>query len=191
MVELLTAVLFVASYIFWPEQLNTLSGQSILGLWLVALVLLVALAIYDLRWMLLPNKLVFPLGLVAVAMVLLRALASETPLQVVVGAIAGLLAAGGIFYVLFQLSDGAWIGGGDVKIGFALGLMLGSALLGLLMLFIASLLGLLVSLPSLIKRGKTASSKIPFGPFLIAATIICMLFGAGMIDWYNGQFLYL
>jgi leader peptidase (prepilin peptidase) / N-methyltransferase len=190
LVELITAGLFVASYIWWPHELDT-SGSWLLAVWLTSLVALVALVVYDIRWMLLPNKIVFPLlGLAGVG-VIGEAVLSSSPLQVLGMSFAGLAVAGGIFYVLFQVSAGKWIGGGDVKLGFALGLLLGDPALAFLMLFMASILGLIYSLPGVIFKGSKLSKQIPFGPFLIVATIIVNLFGHALLDWYTSTFLYI
>jgi prepilin signal peptidase PulO-like enzyme (type II secretory pathway) len=188
LVELLMPTVFVASYLFWPE---TLAGAEWLnfGLWLVCLVGLVALMVYDLRWMLLPNKVLFPLFIPASAMVLVEALALEHSIWPVFRAVGGVLIGGGIFYLIFQVSSGKWIGGGDVKLGFLLGLLLGSAPEAFLLLFLASLLGTLYVMPLMIAKKITAKSRIPFGPFLIVAAVIVKLWGHTIIDWYTGAAL--
>lgn len=191
-VELVTAVLFVTSYVFWLQDLSTIIiQQSIFILWLAAIVGFVALTVYDLRWMLLPNRVVYPLIGIGVAVSLLRLWNADSIAASAVSSILGLMVAGGIFYVVFQISNGTWIGGGDVKLGFALGLLLGSPLLAFLMLFLASCIGLIAALPGMIRHKSTSGSKIPFGPCLIGATIIAMLFGQSMIDWYTASVLYL
>lgn len=185
-VELSMAAVFVVSYLYWPYDF-TLLGIAQFALWLIVLVLLVALFVYDLRWMLLPNKLVYPLlGLVIILSGL--SLPGSTDLWPALNICLGSLALGGLFWVLFQVSGGKWIGGGDVRIGFAIGALAGSLLNATLLLFIASLLGSLVSIP-IILSGKKATHKVPFGPFLIAATIIVYLFGANINFWYQ-QLLY-
>jgi prepilin signal peptidase PulO-like enzyme (type II secretory pathway) len=192
LVELLTAGLFVVSYIFWPKDISIIAIQQLLFmLWLVALVMFMALIVYDLRWMLLPNKIIFPLIGVGSISAFLQVVASSVPLRTAFLSLGGLAVAGGLFYVLFQISGGKWIGGGDVKLGFAIGLLLGSPILAFLMLFVASLLGLLVAVPGIVLRKSTFSTKIPFGPFLILATIIVMLFGQHIVDWYGTTLLYL
>jgi prepilin signal peptidase PulO-like enzyme (type II secretory pathway) len=141
--------------------------------------------------MLLPNKIVFPLiGVGAVAM-LLRLVDSGDALGTLFSGLGGLAVAGGIFYIVFQISNGTWIGGGDVKLGFALGLLLGSPALAFLMLFAASLLGLAVAVPGVVTKKSKLTSKLPFGPFLIVSTIIVMLVGQRIIDWYMSGVLYL
>jgi prepilin signal peptidase PulO-like enzyme (type II secretory pathway) len=141
--------------------------------------------------MLLPNRIVFPLTAVAALGVLLDVTLFNGGLHVLFMALASLAVAGGIFYVLFQLSAGKWIGGGDVKLGFVLGLLLNGPSEAFLMLFFASILGLLFSLPLVVIKKSKLSSRIPFGPFLIVATIIVKLFGTGIISWYTHNFLYL
>lgn len=188
LVEALTALLFVSSYAFWPFVLE---GWQVLifGLWLVILVGLVALLVYDMRWMLLPNKLVFPLMVLAATMALVRVGSSTEPAKTVLDVVLAVLVGGGIFYAIFQISQGKWIGGGDVKLGFLLGLIVGTPAKSLAVIFLAAILGSLVSLPLLASKKLKRTSLIPFGPFLIAAGILVFLFGSQMIDWYTTAFL--
>ena len=188
-VELTTAGLFTSSYVFWPFALVGAVSYLLFGLWLVCLVMLVALAVYDLRWMLLPNRIVFPLTAVSVVYAGLSAVVADDPKQSILLSVVSLLIAGGIFYVLFQISAGKWIGGGDVKIGFALGLLLGLPQFAFLMLFLASIIGIVVSLPTIIFKKVGLKGQIPFGPALIVATVVVKLFGASIITWYTGMFL--
>lgn len=181
-VELLTAGGFVVSYWQWPYEL---SGASTLAfaVWLVTLVMLIALVVYDIRWMLLPNRLIYPVTIASLLLVGLVAFHNES-WSVVVGAGLGALLLSGLFWGLFQISGGKWIGGGDVKLAVSLGLLAGGLLDSILLLFIASLLGSLVSLP-LLARHKQASHKVPFGPFLITSAIIVFFWGSVIINWYT------
>lgn len=181
-VEVLTASLFVLSYLQWPYSLSTAGWLVFVG-WLASVVMMIALLVYDLRWMILPDRLVYPLIGVASLMVIVLALEAGS-VGLIVGPVLGALFLSGLFWSLFQVSAGKWIGGGDVKLAVALGLLAGGLLESVLLLFIASLLGTVVSLPLLIK-GKSVSAKVPFGPFLIAATFIVWLWGPAMINWYS------
>ena len=105
--------------------------------------------------------------------------------KLILASFYGLIIGGGIFYLLFQTSRGEWIGGGDVKLGAVLGIIVGGPWQALLLLFVASCLGTLFSLPMLLTGKASKTSKIPFGPFLIAATIIVYLFGSSIIAWYK------
>lgn len=188
LVEAATAALFVLSYIFWPQELAG-GGLLALGSWLILLVGLMALVVYDLRWLLLPNAVVYPL--IAVALVQVLAAGFIDGPQEIWQALLGGLVGGGIFYVLFQVSNGRWIGGGDVKLGFLLGLILGQPLHSLLMIFLASVLGSVIAVPLLLSRRATRATRLPFGPFLIVAAVIVRLFGAAIITWYSDHFLFL
>jgi prepilin signal peptidase PulO-like enzyme (type II secretory pathway) len=173
LVEATTAGAFVASYVFWPLELDVY-GSLYFGLWLVMLVGLAALVVYDLRWMILPNKVVFSLYWVASVMIMVQIL-SEQSLEPFVRALVGVLVGGGLFYLLFQLSNAKWIGGGDVKLGFLLGAVVGGPEPALLVLFFASLLGSVVSLPLLLTKKAHRGTKIPFGPFLILGAFVVQL----------------
>lgn len=202
LVELLTAGLFIISYLHWPNEAHatlaacfavgrTPSAQALtlFGFWLVFLIGFVALAVYDLKWYLLPNKIVYSLMGVAAVQSILTVfvfgggvhLAGQIALSLVVG--------GGLFYLLYQVSSGKWIGGGDVKLGMLLGIVLADPQLSLFMIFVASLLGSIVTLPLLAAHKVTKSTHIPFGPFLIAGAIVAQLFGAAIIGWYRSKLL--
>ncbi len=105
----------------------------------------------------------------------------DTVLAVIVG--------GGVFYVLFQVSRGKWIGGGDVKLGWMLGLVAATPARSALLIFVAALLGSLASVPLLAAKRMKRTSVIPFGPFLMIAAIFVQLFGHAILMWYQKTFL--
>jgi prepilin signal peptidase PulO-like enzyme (type II secretory pathway) len=184
LVELIVPALFLFSYYFWSMTFRG-SGLFDFILWLIFLVGFVALAVYDLRWKLLPNRIVYPLITLAVIQVLVTATFYHKGWHALLGAIWGILIAAGLFYVLFELSRGRWIGGGDVKLAVVLGILVGGPTQAVLMLFMASVLGTAFSLP-LIAIGKLRrNSQVPFGPFLLFATIIAYIFGSSIIGWYK------
>ena len=181
-VEVLTAGLFVGSYLLWPYGFEA-AGWTLFGAWLIYLVAFMALAVYDLRWMLLPNKIVYALIGLTVVQVLFKLLVYADASQVSIQAFWGFVAIGGLFYALFQLSGGRWIGGGDVKLGFMIGPLVGGPLAAVLVIFLASCMGSLVSVPLIVKKSLKPTSRIPFGPFLLAATIIVYLLGDRIADF--------
>jgi prepilin signal peptidase PulO-like enzyme (type II secretory pathway) len=186
-VELITGLLFVVFYLGWSFSLSGLHLVWFLY-GLVYLVFFVALAVYDFKWFLLPDKLVFPLIGIAASQVLLTSLWQQS-LSALWLPIAGACLYFGLFWGLFQVSGGKWIGGGDVKLAFALGLIVGSPLKAMLALFIASLLGTLVSLPQIAWGKQGVKQHIPFGPYLLAGTFVVMVWGECLVRWYGGQFL--
>ena len=72
------------------------------------------------------------------------------------------------------------MGGGDIKLFFMLGLYIGPVL-GLFNLIVSSLLGIFMVV---ILR----QNKIPFGPAIVGAAWITLLWGEEIVSWYLGLF---
>jgi leader peptidase (prepilin peptidase)/N-methyltransferase len=181
-VEVITVFLFISSYIYWPLSFGR-EGIFYFVLWLFLLINLIALAVYDIHWLTLPNRVMYLLYGAVLVQIVATFVFFHGGLDYLYGDLLGLVIGGGIFYILFQVSSGKWIGGGDVKLGAILGLYLGSGIDAILMIFLASVVGSVYSL-SLMGMGKLdRKAVIPFGPFLIVATIILRLFGQSITNW--------
>lgn len=187
-VEIVTSLLFVASYIYWPIRLNGIDAYMFI-VWLISLVGLVALSVYDIKWFILPNKIIFTLYPISILFVLLNIINSNNLLKATINASVAFLIGGGIFYVIFQISQGKWIGGGDVKLGGLLGLLALTPAKSILFIFLASIIGCLVSLVLILIKRMKRNSLIPFGPFLIAGLYITVLFGQNILNWYTSLYL--
>lgn len=188
LVELSTAAAFAASYVWWPTEITGIEWVQFV-LWLSALVALMALLVYDVHYKLLPDRIMAVVGALGGVYVVIAITQASEPLQQLLATILAVAVGGGIFYGLFQISDGKWIGGGDVKLGWVIGLFVGSPALSFLVIFVASLLGTAASLPLLVSKRLSRASTIPFGPYLIVATVIAMLFGQVILDWYQNTFI--
>lgn len=188
-VEISLGVVFALSYYFWPVALQ--GGEWVLFVtWLSTSVGLLTLAVYDLRWMLLPNNILYPTFLVAICGRLAYILFFSHDIAHSSWLLAlSILVAGGIFWLIYELSRGKAIGFGDVRLGLISGTVLADPLLSLQMIFVASVLGTIAILPGLLKGRKTLTSKVPYGPFLILATFIVLLFGASFSGWYQNLIL--
>jgi prepilin signal peptidase PulO-like enzyme (type II secretory pathway) len=97
----------------------------------------------------------------------------------------GALAAVVFFGSLFYFGKGKILGGGDVKLGFALGLLLGWPDI-LMTLMLTFLLGGVVGLVLMISRKKTMKDFLPLAPFLAVSVCLTIFFGYQII---NGYFL--
>lgn len=183
-VEVLTAVFFAVSYIFWPLQLDAL-GIFQLALWLVFVTGFMALAVYDLHWFELPDRIVWPLMALAVLQTLIVFTVTRDG-AALTQALLGAAVITGLFGGLYAVSGGKWIGFGDVKLSPVLGLLVGTPGKAFLVIFFASIIGTLASLPMFLKDAKSFKKQIPFGPALLLATFIVVLFGTQIIDWYTG-----
>lgn len=169
--ELLTGLLFAFAY--W--QLGW-SIEFIVALFFISL--LVIIVVSDIAYMLIPNKvLLFFLPFLIIG----RVLSPLTPWwDCAVGAVVGF----GILYSIAVISNGG-MGGGDIKLFFLIGLVLGT-MHTLLTLFIAAVIGMIVGLVVLTKNKQGRKTPIPFGPSIALAAIIVYFYGDSLIDWYLG-----
>lgn len=184
LMELGTAGLFVASYLLWPVALTSAAAVLFFGLWLVAAVMLVILFAYDLKWFLLPNVVVFPLMGVGALMAIVGLAQAPDTLGHVYGLLGAVVILSGIYYALWLLSKGQWIGFGDIKLGLALALIVADWRLAFIALFAANFIGCLIVLPGMVAGKITRTTRVPFGPLLIIGTVVALLAGRFILDWY-------
>jgi leader peptidase (prepilin peptidase) / N-methyltransferase len=179
LVELATGILFALLY-----QRYGLTPR--LGIMLFYSCLFIQIFVVDLEQGLILNKVVYP----AVGVALLFALFIPQPwiIQLKVQGIANFAIGGGIgFGMLFLiafLSRGG-MGWGDVKLAALIGLATGFPLV-FLALVMASIMGGVIAVPLLIMKKKGRKETIPFGPFLVTATFVTLLWGNAILAWYLG-----
>lgn len=189
LIELGVASLFVASYLLWPIVFS--SQLNVIGflLWLIAGVMLSILFAYDLKWSLLPNVIVFPLIAISFVVAIIHLTNSVDVLGSIEGQLISIIILSGLYFFLWAISKGKWIGFGDVKLGLALALLLGDWPLAFVALFAANLIGCLIVIPGLLSRKMTRKTRVPFGPLLIAGCILAMLLGDRIINLYFVTFI--
>lgn len=183
LIELGTATVFVLFYHHWVS-LYDLTMPLGLGLWGIALVMLVILFAYDAKWFLLPDIVTFPLIAVGAVLAALNVLSSSDMLATFYSTMGAVAVLGGLYLVLWLVSKGKWVGFGDVKLGLALGLLIGEWHLALLALFLANLVGTLIVLPGIMTGRLSRKAQVPFGPLLISGFFIALLWGTPIIEWY-------
>jgi len=184
-IESFTGLIFILNYIYWPYGFE---GIHIIyfALWLLMVVGFLILALYDFRWKTLPSSVIYITAILSI-LGLLVYIVSTRNYSILFSRIWGVLIGGGIFWVIYQISNGQWIGGGDVRIGFLLGLIVGGPLNILLMLFISSVSGLIYSLPMMFLRKFNTKTQIPFGPFLILGCVVIFLYGERIISYLKNS----
>lgn len=173
-VEFVTGVLFTLAY--------AMLGFSVeLVVALIFITLLVIITVSDIAYMLIPNKVLLPF---TIALLGLRILSPLTPWwDSLLGAVIGF----GVLLLIGVVSKGG-MGGGDIKLFFVIGLVLGT-LQTLLTLFLAAMVGTIVGMIILKRKGQGRKTPIPFGPSIAAAAIIAYFWGAGIVEWYGTLFL--
>ncbi len=137
---------------------------------------LIVLSVIDFRTMEIPNGLNLFIFLLGVAgTVIDRADWKEHLL--------GFAVVGGFLLLLYLITVGRGIGGGDVKLMFGAGLLLGLKE-GILAFFLGCILGSVIHLIRM--RVSKAEHRLALGPYLSMGICIAMLWGRYMIDWYLG-----
>jgi len=186
LIELGVTFLFILSFAFWPYPLQTPLELAQFVIWLVAGVGLAILFSYDTKWFLLPDRVSFVvigLGALSAAIVILQSADRLNTLLSVVGAAVIL---SGLYLVLYMISQGKWIGFGDVKLGLGLALLLADWRLAFVALFVANLIGCLIVIPAMISGRLKRDSHVPFGPLLILGFVIAQFAGMYLIETYLG-----
>lgn len=184
LVELLSGVLFITTYLFWSYPLTSITHCLLLSTFYILLTTGLSLAIYDLKWMTLPTKLVYVFNGVSMVFLALLSL-EESSRSILVSGLIGAVLYSGFFYLLYILSSGKWIGGGDVRLAVGLGLLLGWQK-SIVSLSMAAYLGTFVVIGLVFLKKYHKKMKMPFGPFLLIAAYSTFFWGQALIDWYLG-----
>ena len=189
--ELGVGLVFVASYYLWPYEL-TQSGVLLLGAWLVIVVLLAIHWMYDAKWFLLLDKVTIVICVTAVLYWLVHLTTLDTIEwgRELISLVYTLAVLPGVYLALYLLSRGQWVGFGDVKLLVPFAFLLPSWEYGVLLFFLANLIGSIVLLPAMLTKKLGRTTRVPFGPFLIAALAVTVLCGAKILEWYFSLVLY-
>lgn len=143
--------------------------------------LLVIITVSDIAYMLIPDKVLLPF---AIIFLIARWIIPTSPWwDSLLGAVVGF----GVLFFIAIVSKGG-MGGGDIKLFFVIGLVLGTVNT-LVTLFFASLIGSIVGIYILKKTGKGRKTPVPFGPSIAIAAIIAYFLGADFVDWYQHLFI--
>jgi leader peptidase (prepilin peptidase)/N-methyltransferase len=170
LIEALTAALCAGAVIAHP----TAPGLA-LGIGLI--LLLVPAALIDIEYRIIPNKL--NAAGAAYALVVGIALDPSGQPERLIAAVA----AGG-FLLLAALAYPGGMGMGDVKLAAVMGLFLGRAVAGAML--IALLAGVLFGAAVIARKGPRAGRKtaVPFGPFLAFGGLVAVFAGQQIVDLY-------
>jgi leader peptidase (prepilin peptidase)/N-methyltransferase len=178
LVELLTGLLFLLTLTV------TLRIIEILLLWVVLAVLVVILT-YDYYHFIIPDALTLTLTVLVVPLVAYPLLLGQPAWQPLLGDALAAVAGSAFFLFLWLISKGAWLGFGDVKLAFPLGVLVGAGQVFsfvVLSFWIGAGVSLVILGMQRWRRGKshlrlltpaiTMKTAVPFAPFLIAGALV-------------------
>jgi leader peptidase (prepilin peptidase)/N-methyltransferase len=181
LVELATAGLFVAV----TAELAATDRLALAPAFLYFAALGVALALIDLDVHRLPNGLVLPSYPVLAALLALAAGLQHDP-SILLRAAIGAAALGAAYFALAL----AWPGGmgfGDVKLAGLVGAVLAALSFRVLVVGAAAafLLGAVIGVAIVAAKRGNRRSAVPFGPFMVAGTLVALFFGTPLADTYG------
>lgn len=173
-VELLTAACFAA-------VVAARGFDERLALELPFVAILIAIAGIDLEHRIVPNRIVAPAAVWALAAAAFVA-SAELPELAIAGAAAFLL------LLLAAVAYPAGMGMGDVKLAGMMGLYLGASVAPALLAAFAT--GALVGIGIIAREGAAGRKKgVPFAPFLALGGLVGVLAGPELVDLYADRFL--
>ena len=201
LVEIATALLFLlifnsqltenSSLLAYRELFSVLSFQDLLTICFLLLIscFLLIIFVYDLRHFVIPDKIIYPAIGIALIYNFYQLLTTHYPLSTVLNNLYAAFGAAVFFLAIVLVSRGKWMGLGDVKLAFLMGLFLGFPNI-LIALFFAFLIGAIIGVGLILAKRKTLKSEVPFGPFLVTGTFIALFWGERIAQWYLDLFLY-
>lgn len=185
-VEFMTGSLFVwwywASSFFFKLTSEPLTVLQPL-FWLLVGILLILIFFADLKYLIIPNLAVYSLFLLTIAYRLYLVTAGVMQSQDLRLTIGGLVLAVALIGGLWLLTRGRGMGLGDVKLSAPMALLLGWPRI-LVGLFLAFIIGGLVATGLLVTGKKKLDQKVPFGPFMVLGTVLSLVWGELIFNWY-------
>ncbi len=190
LVELSTGLVFAVLIVIpsgaIAESRNPLELMNLL-FWLFFASSLIAIFVYDLKHQIIPDEIIYTVLVFGLVYVGINTLLGGNLPYLTDHLLSGLIA-GGFFYSLAAVSNGKWMGGGDIKLVAFMGLILGWQGV-LIALYVAFILGAIVGVFALLSGEKKLGSKIPFGPFLVIGTFVGLTYGEKIISFYVKIFM--
>ena len=185
-VELLTASLFVwwfgIGFAFFQLTIQPLSIIQPL-FWLIVGVLFLYILLTDLQAFFIPDFAILSLALLTLLYrSVLIGFGIYDP-QSLAWALFGASLALAAFLFLWLITRGQGMGFGDVKLVFALGLLLEwpNVVVGL---FLGFVYGAVIGVSLLVMNKVRFGMAIPFAPFLLAGTVTALIWGDSLVRWY-------
>ena len=186
-VELAAAVLFLLafertklSFVQRPVQSLALIDLIVAG---YLLSILLILFVYDLRYGLVPDRVVLPAIVVGGIWHVTKLSFVHSSVQSLALVGVAILIGAAFFAAQYYVSRGRWLGAGDIRLGALMGAILGwpQVVLGIVVSYmIGGAVGIILLLTGRKKFGQT----VPLGTFLTLGTAIAFLYGEQIWNWY-------
>lgn len=181
LVELATAILFLGVFhISFPNFLLSIYYFLISSF-------LIIIFVFDLNHYIIPDEIIYPAIFVAFIYDIIYSNLIVHSLNLIISYFYSSIGASLFFLIIFLISRGKWLGFGDVKLAFFMGLFLGFPAI-LVSLFLAFFIGAIIGIGLISLKKKGLKSEVPFGPFLVTGTLIALFWGEQLVNWYLNLF---
>lgn len=164
LIEILSGILFLIGYILYGNSLDTI-------MYLIICSVLILIFVSDFKYMIILDEYLIVASIIYIIIEFIDLGLKQTMYNIIAG-----VALFFTFYIVKLIFDHIYkresLGGGDIKLAFFMGLVLGYPL-GLTSFTLSCFLALPYAFAILILNKK---NELPFGPFLISACLIVFLF---------------
>lgn len=178
LIEILNAIIYIILFKRFGLGIDFVFYSLILST-------LIVVFFIDLKYMIIPDKLIITIVIFEV-LHKIGLYFTDKQINLKTSLLGALLA--GLLFLIIVIVSGGGMGDGDITLISSLGFILGVKLI-LLNIFLSFLIAAIVSIALLGLQIKTRKDPIPFGPFIILAFFIVLLFGEAIIDLYIKLFI--
>lgn len=183
LVEIATASIYML--LLWHFGFNSIQNVVNLIIWCIVSIFVIAAFLYDLDYMQLPDRFMMPAIILAAGLLVYNS--TVVGLQTVWPQLLATAIFAGIYFGLWLSSKGKFLGGGDIRVAVAMGLLLTVPQL-LVAIFVAYLAGAMVGLVLIATKNKKRTDKVALAPFLIGGLYFGLFFGTQLSNWYLNFF---
>lgn len=204
-VEFITGVLFAAVFSVFGGSVADGNFTALISLFYYLFItsILIVIFVYDLKHYIIPDNIIYLAVIVSLVYMVFPVffniidLAINNNLQFsifslqsilnfqIIDSLFAAIAASAFFFSIVVVTHGEGMGGGDVKLAFLMGLILGWLKI-LAALFLAFTIGAICGIIFIMMKKKALKSAIPFGPFLVLGTFVAIFWGEEIVKWYLG-----
>lgn len=196
LLELTSALVFLITFYYFnfievsissfdPSIFNYSINAAILEkfiFYIIEISILLAIFFYDALYLEIPDR--FSLTAIAIALAGGIVIGEPSLIDMIIGGIG----IGAFFLLQFLISNGTWLGGGDIRLGALIGVLLGWEL-GILAIILSYFVGAIYSIYLLATSKAGRKTQIAFGPFLVIGCMLTLWYGPEILDYYLSTLL--
>ncbi|WP_141190059.1 prepilin peptidase [Terrilactibacillus laevilacticus] len=175
-VEASTGILFLLAFLFAPSLSDMVVG------WLLISILMIIL-VTDINKMMIPDKIMV---FFFILFFIFRCFVRLEPWW---DSLLGMGVGFGLLMLIFLVSRGKGMGGGDINLFAVMGLLVGTKMI-LLGFFFSTFYGALIGMIGMALGKFKRNKPLPFGPFIALGMLTAYFFGETLLDLYLDLFLW-